>query len=114
MEAPGILALPPERRMDHDGLRTEHLRRELSAAQLDPRVGRPHALRDHQTGGMYGEDRHAVLFGQPSQGVRILADRVRPHHDLDAVVTELIRGLERERRRLGEHRGGRQSDQRLR
>ena len=63
---------------------------------------------------MDGEDRDAVVVGQPPQRVGVLADRVGPDHDLDAVVAEPRGELEGGRRRLRVDRRGRQRDLRLR
>ena len=64
-------------------------------------------------GAWIGEDRDAVVVGEPAQRVDVLADRVGPDHDLDAVVAEPRGELEGARRRLRIDRGGRQRDLRL-
>ncbi len=109
-ELPRVLALPPERGMHDDGGRAEPLGRRPGALQLDPRIGGPHPLGDEQTGRVNGQDRHLVLVRQAAQRVDVLADRIRPHHDLDAVVSEARGDLEGGRRGLRIDGGGGQGD----
>jgi hypothetical protein len=100
-ELTGVLALPAERRVHDHGLRAALLGGLLRPDQLGPRVGAPDPLGDHQAGRVHREDRHLVVVRQPPQRGDVLADRVGPDHDLDAVVAEPPGELEGVGRRLG-------------
>ena len=53
---------------------------------------------------------HAVVVGQPPQGFGVLAHGVGGNHDLEAVIAEARRQLERVSHPFREDRGGGQRD----
>ena len=57
---------------------------------------------------------HAVVVGEAAQRLDVLADRIGPHHDLDAVVAEARGDLEGRRRGLRIDGGRGQGDLRIR
>src|SRR5690349_22465975 len=61
-------------------------------------ISAPHPLRDEQARRVDGQHRDAVVVGKPPQHLDVLADRVGRDHDLEAVVAELGRDLERDRK----------------
>ena len=63
-----------------------------------------------RVGACSGHDRQPVVVGQPAQGLGVLADRVGPDHDLDAVVAQPGRDLEGRRAVERVRRGRRQRD----
>lgn len=109
-EAAPVLPLPPERGMDHDDVRAEPSRRLRRTLELLPRVAAPHAGGDEECGGMDGEDGDRVVIAQRDDDLLVAADLVRSDHEFDTVVAEFRREFEGIRRRLGEHRGGRQEN----
>ena len=113
-EVPGVLALPAERRVHDDRGRAQLLGGGRARWSFDPRVGGPHPLGDQQTRGVDGEHRHAVVVGEAAQRLDVLADRIGPDHDLDAVVAQARGDLEGRRRRLRIDRSRRQGDLRIR
>ena len=112
-EVPRVVALPAEGRVDHHRRRAEPLGRVPRPLELHPRVGRPDPLSDEQAGGVHREDGYAVEVGQAPQCLDVLADRVGPHHDLDAVVAEARSDLEGRRRGLRIDGGRGQGDLRI-
>ncbi|BFO14157.1 hypothetical protein SHKM778_05450 [Streptomyces sp. KM77-8] len=100
--------------MDDDRAGAELLGGGLGPLELGPGVGGPHALCDEQAGRVDGQDGDAVVVAESAQRLDVLADRVGPHHDLDAVVAEARGDLEGRRRRLRVDGGRRQGDLRVR
>ena len=98
LKAVGVAALPPERRMHDDGLGAELLGGAHAALEFGDRVGTPHPLRDQQARRVHRQHRHVVLLDSCCDGVDVLADRLGPHHQLDAVIAQPGGVLER---RLG-------------
>jgi hypothetical protein len=74
--------------MDDYNASTEPLCSLNCPAQALPRVRRPHPLSDQQAGRVHRQHRHPVPSRQPGHLIDVLADRVGPHHDFDAVVAE--------------------------
>jgi len=81
-----------------------------AAFQLGNRVGTPHPLRDQQAGSVHREHRHAIVLRQLLDGLDVLADRFAPDHQLDPVVAEPGRILERGLGPQRIDRGRRQAD----
>jgi hypothetical protein len=71
-----------------DGLRAELLGGVARPDELDPRVGAPDPLGDDEARRVHREDRHLVVVRQLPQRGDVLADRIGPDHDLDAVVAQ--------------------------
>src|SRR5215831_16515645 len=111
-EVPGVVPLPAERRVYHDDLGAQCLRRLLGPDQLAPRLVAPHPLGHQQAGRMQRQHGHAVVGGQPLEGHGVLAHGVGGDHDLEAVIAEARRQLECVSHPFREDRGRGQRDQR--
>ena len=104
-EGAGVVALPGEGRVHHHRGGAQRLGQHDRPAQPLRRVVAPHPLGHQQARGVHRQHRYAVVLGQATQRSGVLAHRVGPDHDLDAVVPERRGQLESRRRRLGEDRG---------
>src|SRR5579862_1881439 len=114
LEAPGVLPLPAERRVDDDDPGSHALGEIDGAAQLLPRVAAPHRLGEQQARRVHGQDGELVVVPQAAQHGRVLAHRVVVDHHLDPVVPEAGGGLEGVRRALGVDGRRGQGDRRTR
>src|SRR5690242_19503809 len=111
-EVLGVVPLPAERRGPDGDLGPLRLRRFLGPDQLAPRLVAPHPLRDQQAGRVQRQHGHAVVVGQPPEGFGVLTHGVGGNHDLEAVIAEARRQLERISDPFREDRGGGQRDER--
>ncbi len=109
-EAFGVLALPPERRVDDHRRRSQGFGGAHRTLELLDRIGTPHALRNQQTRRMHRLHRNRILANEGSDSTDVLTHGFGPHHQFDAVVSEISGVAKCRFRVLRIHRSRRQAD----